>query len=86
MADFETMLETDASQYGLSAVLLQSANKNCPWMPVQFASRTLNSSERNYSNIERKPLSVVLAQINLDIFCSELNLSFEIIINLCIYY
>ena len=53
------MLETDASQYGLGAVLLQRANKNCPWMPVQFASRTLNSSERNYSNIERESLSVV---------------------------
>ena len=56
---YETMLETDASQYGLGAVLLQRQNKNCPWMPVQFASRTLNEAERNYSNIERESLSVI---------------------------
>ena len=55
----ETLLETDASSYGIAAVLMQRKNKYCEWFPVQFASRTLNESERNYSNIEREALSVV---------------------------
>lgn len=55
----ETLLETDASGYGISAVLFQRKNSDAPWLPVQFASRTLNDAERNYSNIEREALSVV---------------------------
>lgn len=55
----ETLLETDASSYGVAAVLLQRKNSESPWLPVQFASRTLNDAERNYSNIEREALSVV---------------------------
>lgn len=55
----ELMLETDASSYGLGSVLLQRHDSKSPWLPVQFASRTLNPAERNYSNIEREALSVV---------------------------
>lgn len=55
----ETLLETDSSGYGTAAVLMQRKNINAPWLPVQFASRTLNNAERNYSNIEREALSVV---------------------------
>ena len=55
----ETLLETDASSYGIAAVLMQRENNYTPWYPVQFASRTLNKSERNYSNIEREALSVI---------------------------
>ena len=55
----EFMLETDSSSYGLGSVLFQRKDANSPWLPVQFASRTLNSAERNYSNIEREALSVI---------------------------
>ena len=55
----EVMLETDSSEYGIAAVLLQRANVSSPWLPVQCASRTLNEAERNYSNIEREALSVI---------------------------
>jgi len=58
-ASYETLLETDSSGYGIAAVLLQRKNSNCNWYPVQFASRTLNDSEKNYSNIEREALSVI---------------------------
>lgn len=55
----ETMLEADSSNYGMAAVLMQRRGPNDPWLPVQFASRTLNNAERNYSNIEREGLSVL---------------------------
>ena len=53
----DTALETDSSSYGLGAVLLQRYEN--AWYPVQFASRTLNSAQKNYSQIERECLSVV---------------------------
>ena len=80
--DFETMLETDASQYGLGAVLLQRANKNCPWMPVQFGNKLLIHMNVAISIFNGNLLVLFLVQINLDIFCLELNLSFEIYHNL----
>ena len=56
---FRTLLETDSSGYGVSAVLFQRENDSVEWHPVEFASRTLNSAERNYSNIEREALSII---------------------------
>ena len=53
----ETAIETDASPYGIGAVLLQKHNNH--WLPVQFASRTLNTSELNYSQIDKEALSVL---------------------------
>ena len=53
----ETTLESDASAYSIGAVLMQKHAD--VWHPVQFASRTLNSAEQNYSQIEREGLSVL---------------------------
>lgn len=53
------VLETDASGYGISAILFQRSDCSAPWLPVQCVSRTLNAAERNYSNIEREALSVI---------------------------
>ena len=53
------MLETDSSGYGIAAVLLQRDNSSCSWLPVQFACRSLNNTEKNYSNVEREALSVL---------------------------
>ena len=55
--ELQIALETDASSMGLGAVLLQKHADG--WRPVQFASRTLNAAERNYSQIEREALSVI---------------------------
>ena len=49
----ETAIQTDASQKGLGAVLLQNGQ------PVCYASKALNDTESNYSNIERETLGVV---------------------------
>ena len=54
-----TIVESDASSYGLGCVLLQKYSDGN--YPVQFASRSLNQAERNYSQIERVALSVIFA-------------------------
>ena len=49
------MLQTDASAVGLGAVLEQKGH------PIAYASRSLTSSERNYSVIQRECLAIVFA-------------------------
>lgn len=47
------VLNTDASQYAIGAVLLQDNH------PIAYASRTLNNHEINYSTTEKELLAVV---------------------------
>lgn len=49
------VIETDASQKGLGAVLIQDGK------PVRFLSKALTPAEMNYSNIERELLAVLFA-------------------------
>ena len=53
-----TVVETDASCYGIGAALMQKHNDG-HFYPVQFASRSLNPAESKYSQIEREALSIV---------------------------
>ena len=46
------VIQTDASEYGLGAALLQDGR------PIAFASKTLTDVETRYANIERECLSV----------------------------
>ena len=50
----------DASPFGVGACLLQK-EKSGSFRPVAFVSRSLVTSERNYSEIEREALSIVFA-------------------------
>ena len=53
--DKSLVMQSDASQHGLGAVILKE-NK-----PIAFACRTLTETERQYAQIEKKLLSVIFA-------------------------
>ena len=52
-------ISSDASCAGLGAVIEQKHDNG--WHPVAFASQSLQSSERNYSQLEKETLSTVFA-------------------------
>ncbi|XP_058456818.1 uncharacterized protein K02A2.6-like [Malaya genurostris] len=54
-----TTLVTDASEHGLGAVLLQRVEGKL--RPISFASKSLTTTERKYSTLDKEALSVVWA-------------------------
>ena len=53
-------LQTDASNQGIGAVLLQQ-DDNQQWQPITFISRSLTKPEINYSTMEKEFLAIVWA-------------------------
>jgi RNase H-like domain found in reverse transcriptase len=56
----EKLLMTDASGYGVRAVLLQK-DVNYKWRPIAFASRKLKGAEVRYKGTEKECFAIVFA-------------------------
>ena len=62
------VMETDASDVGLGAILMQE-DENKQLHPIAFASRSLNSAERNYSPTDREALAIVWSLEHFNTYC-----------------
>ena len=60
---FPFILSTDASKFGIAGALKQQTPDGLK--PIVYISRTLNSTERNYSTFERECLGIVWSVIKL---------------------
>ena len=56
----EVVIQVDSSKHGIGAVLLQEGR------PVEYASRALTPSERNWAQIEKEALSVLFGLERFD--------------------
>lgn len=55
----EIKISSDASSFGLGAVLLQRHDNE--WMPVAYASRVMSDAETRYAQIEKEMLAISFA-------------------------
>nr|VZH98615.1 unnamed protein product [Spirometra erinaceieuropaei] len=66
-ADKETIVQADASDYGLGGVLLQK-DADGRVQPIMHAARSLTKAERNYSQIEKEALAIIFAVQRFHLF------------------
>ena len=69
LPDFDVpfVVETDASSVAVGAVLAQK-KKDGKIHPVQYASRTMKKTERNYSACEREAFTVIFALMKFRVY------------------
>lgn len=70
------IIQADASSYGLGSALLQE-NGNKERDIVAYASRTLNNSEKKYSQIEKEALALVYVAEHFKDFITGISVTLE---------
>ena len=70
-----TKIASDASSFGLGAVLMQQQEQE--WRPVAYASRALTETERHYAQIEKEALAVTWACEKFQTYLLGLNFTIE---------
>ena len=60
-ASRRTTLNSDASSYGLGAILLQWQN-NEEWHPVAYIARAMTPTEQRYEQIEKEAIAISRAR------------------------
>lgn len=81
--EFELVVASDASSYGIGAVLLHKLPSD-EEKPIAFASRSLSAAECNYSQLDKEALSCIFAvksftptsMVNISLFRLITNRSF----------
>jgi len=73
----ETELHTDASQYGLGAILLQRNNEDNLFHPVYYASWKTTKAEEKYTSYEFEVLAVIKSLRKFRVYL--LNIPFRIV-------
>ena len=76
------ILESDASQYGIGAVIFHRF-PNGDERPIAYASRSLNSSEKTRVRLRRKVLPLFLGSPNFTCISSDASSLCELITNPC---
>ena len=79
------ILESDASQYGIGAVIFHRF-PNGDERPIAYASRSLNSSEKTRVRLRRKVLPLFMGSPNFTCISSDASSLCELITNPCWKY
>ena len=64
----EYLLETDASEIAVGAIISCRTSADAPWLPIEFASKTLSETARRWPSHEREAFAIVWALDKFDCY------------------
>ena len=64
----EYLLETDASEIAVGGIISCRSSADAPWLPIEFASKTLSDTARRWPSHEREAFAIVWALEKFDCY------------------